>query len=77
MIRFYGDSCDGGEKEDNVWGNLSNLHYRNDLRKFNEPIGPVEEEDLFRYYLKSSQKTYELLFNICRLHDSNLVSLAK
>lgn len=35
LIRFYGDSCDGGEKEDNVWGNLANLHYRNDLRKFN------------------------------------------
>lgn len=34
MLRFYNDSCDGGDKEENVWLNLLNLHYRRDLKKF-------------------------------------------
>jgi hypothetical protein len=41
LLRFYTDSCDDGEKEENVWLNLANLHYRKDLRRFNEPIAPV------------------------------------
>ncbi len=40
-----------------------NLHYRKDLRKFNDPIGPVNPENLFRYYMNNSQKAYELLFD--------------
>lgn len=43
MIRFYAESCDGGDKEEHVWLNLANLHYRKDLRRFDDPVAPIDQ----------------------------------
>lgn len=77
LIRFYEESCDGKEKEENIWINLQNLHYRKDLRKFNEDIGNVDDEMLFRFYMKNSSRAYDLLFTLCKLDNERIANLAK
>ena len=42
FLRFYQKNANLANRNDVVWSNLSNMRYRKDLKKYDEPIEPPQ-----------------------------------